>query len=106
MTDTQTYDVEFSDIDSNPGDPTNNPNNWFDPVTDAATKDFTQMLWRAERECVNGTWGNWIIVRIKGETGETGSTGKGIKSITEYYLATSSDTGVTRTGTNGWTKTM
>lgn len=103
MTDTQTYDVEFSDVDSSPGDPTNNPSNWFDPVADAATKDFTQMLWRAERECVNGAWGNWIIVRIKGETGGTGAQGKGIQSITEYYLATSQSTGVTRTGTNGWT---
>lgn len=105
MTDTQTYDVEFSDVDSNPGDPTNNPGNWFDPEVDV-NKDFTQMLWRAERECVNGTWGSWVIVRMKGETGETGAKGKGIQSITEYYLATSSDTGVTRTGTNGWTTTM
>ena len=106
MTDTQTYDVEFSDVDSNPGDPTNNPSNWFDPVADAATKDFTQMLWRAERECANGVWGNWIIVRIKGETGGTGAQGKGIQSITEYYLACPDSTGVTRTGTNGWTSTI
>lgn len=106
MTDTQTYDVQFSDVDISPGDPTNNPGNWFDPVADAATKDFTQMLWRAERECVNGVQGNWVIVRIKGEAGETGATGKGIKSITEYYLASPNSTGVTRTGTNGWQQTI
>ena len=105
MTDTQVYDVEFSDVDSNPGDPTNDPNNWFDPETDT-NKDFTQMLWRAERECINGTWGDWVIVRIKGETGATGDNGVSVTSITEYYLATSSSSGVTRTGTNGWTTTM
>ena len=72
MTDTDTYDVEFSDVDTNPGTPSTNPSNWYDPVTDAATKDFTHMLWRAERECVNGTWGSWVVVRIKGETGDKG----------------------------------
>ena len=74
MTDTDTYDVEFSDVDSNPGTPTTNPSNWFDPDTDTS-KDFTQMLWRAERECVNGTWGSWTIVRIKGEKGDKGDQG-------------------------------
>jgi hypothetical protein len=28
------------------------------------------MYWRAEREKVNGVWGDWVIVRIKGEKGE------------------------------------
>ena len=83
MTDTDTYDVEFSDVDTNPGTPSTNPSNWYDPVTDAATKDFTHMLWRAERECVNGTWGSWVVVRIKGETGDKGDKGdKGDNSIT------------------------
>lgn len=36
------------------------------------------------------------------EKGKDGATGKGIKSITEYYLATSAGSGVT-TGTAGWT---
>ena len=83
MTDTDTYDVEFSDVDTNPGTPSTNPSNWYDPVTDAATKDFTHMLWRAERECVNGTWGSWVVVRIKGETGDKGDKGdKGDNSVT------------------------
>ena len=72
MTDTDTYDVEFSDVDQNPGTPSTNPSNWFDPDTDTS-KDFTQMLWRAERECINGTWGSWTVVRIKGEKGDTGA---------------------------------
>lgn len=41
----------------------------------------------------------------KGETGATGATGKGIKAITNYYLATASGSGVT-TSTSGWTTTV
>ena len=37
--------------------------------------------------------------------GVFGNTGKGIKSVTEYYLATSSSSGVT-TSTTGWKDTM
>ena len=37
--------------------------------------------------------------------GVFGSTGKGIKSVTEYYLATASSSGVT-TSTSGWNTTM
>ena len=37
--------------------------------------------------------------------GAFGSTGKGIKTITEYYLATASSSNVT-TSTSGWTTTM
>ena len=37
--------------------------------------------------------------------GTFGDTGKGIKSVTEYYLATTSSSGVT-TATTGWTTTM
>ena len=42
---------------------------------------------------------------IIGVFGNTGNTGKGIKSVTEYYLATSSSSGVT-TATSGWTTTI
>ena len=41
----------------------------------------------------------------KGDTGATGADGKGISSITEYYLASASASGVT-TGTSGWTTTI
>ena len=73
MTDTDIYDVEFSDVDQNPGTPSTNPSNWFDPDTDTS-KDFTKMLWRAERECINGSWGSWTVVRIKGEKGDNAVT--------------------------------
>lgn len=39
------------------------------------------------------------------EKGADGTAGKGIKSITEYYLATSAGSGVT-TGTSGWTTSV
>ena len=38
----------------------------------------------------------------KGDKGDQGDTGKGISSITEYYLASASGSGVT-TSTSGWT---
>lgn len=76
MTDTATYDVEFSDIDQDPGTPSTAPTKWYDPVKDKSTKDFTKMLWRAERQKKNGTWGDWTIVRIKGEKGEPGEDGQ------------------------------
>lgn len=76
MTDTATYDVEFSDIDQDPGTPSTAPTKWYDPVKDKATKDFTKMLWRAERQKKNGTWGDWTIVRIKGEKGDPGEDGQ------------------------------
>lgn len=42
---------------------------------------------------------------IIGVYGNTGATGNGIKSITNYYLATSAGSGVT-TDTSGWTTTI
>lgn len=41
----------------------------------------------------------------KGDTGAQGTTGVGVKSITNYYLATASSSGVT-TSTSGWTTTV
>ena len=46
-----------------------------------------------------------VIIGAFGNTGGTGATGKGIKSVTEYYLASTSASGVT-TSTTGWTTTM
>ena len=41
----------------------------------------------------------------KGNTGATGATGNGISNIVNYYLATSSSSGVT-TSTSGWTTSV
>lgn len=55
--------------------------------------------------CITGAKGATGATGAKGDKGDTGSTGKGIKSITNYYLATSSSSGVT-TSTSGWTTTV
>ena len=73
MTDTLTYDVEFSPIETNPGTPDSHPENWHDPSE--SNIDWTTMIWRAEREYRNGEWGNWIIMKIKGEQGPQGPQG-------------------------------
>lgn len=41
----------------------------------------------------------------KGDKGDKGDSGVGIKSVTEYYLATTSNSGIT-TSTSGWTTTF
>lgn len=46
-----------------------------------------------------------LIIGVYGDKGATGNAGKGIKSIKEYYLATSSKSGVT-TSTEGWSTTI
>lgn len=73
VSDTPTYDVEFSDKEE-PGDPTNNPTNWYDPTDDLLSVDWTTMIWRAERHRASqlDTWGPWVITRIKGENGIQG----------------------------------
>lgn len=96
MTDTDTFDVEFAYAqtgDADPATPTDANRHggsgtqvWFDPVLDP-TADWTEMYWRAERECVNGEWGNWVIVRVKGEKG---SEGNGISDVKEYYAFSNS----------------
>ena len=43
-----------------------------------------------------------VIIGVYGDKGDKGDTGKGISSITEYYLASASGSGVT-TSTSGWT---
>ena len=90
MTDTSTFDVEFAykqTGDAAPATPTDNNRHkdaspygytgqvWFDPDKDqysasGVLRDWTGMYWRAERECINGAWTGWTIVRIKGEKGD------------------------------------
>lgn len=104
MTDTETYDVEFAFMQANdedPDAPSDNPNNrhdtsnpygytgqvWFDPELDkysasGVLRDFKPAYWRAERECVNGAYGDWTIMRVKGEKGEEGN---GIASMEDAW---------------------
>ncbi|HIY01871.1 MAG TPA: hypothetical protein IAA26_08525 [Candidatus Blautia faecipullorum] len=60
---------------------------------------YTDNTTSSTTPCIIGVYGN------TGATGATGAAGKGISSITEYYLASASASGVT-TSTSGWTTTM
>lgn len=89
MSDTESFDVEFSPVVSNPGTPSSNPNNWYDPTTNANV-DWTAMIWMATRTKSNGVWGNWNVTKIKGEQGVRGEDGKDIE-----YIYTRNNTGGT-----------
>lgn len=45
------------------------------------------------------------IIGVYGDKGANGANGKGIKSVTNYYLASASSSGVT-TSTSGWTEAI
>lgn len=61
--DTPDIDFEYSWIVTNPGNPTDNPDNW----SNAATENS---IWMAVRKKSIGTWSSWDINKIKGEDGE------------------------------------
>ena len=74
------------------------------PVMTAANK----YLWNYER--ISYTDDTAVettkrVIGIYGDKGNTGATGNGIASVTNYYLATASASGVT-TATSGWTTTV
>ena len=69
MTDTASFDVEFSDVQVNPGNPTDNPKNW-------SNEGGTDTWWMATRVIKNGVPGEWSISQIKGEKGEDGAPGE------------------------------
>lgn len=58
--DTPDIDFEYSWIVTNPGNPTDNPDNW----SNAATENS---IWMAVRKKTIGTWSSWEINKIKGE---------------------------------------
>ena len=65
-------------------------------------------LWNYET--IKYTNGNSVnttkrVIGVYGDTGPAGTNGKGIKSVTNHYLATNASSGVT-TGTSGWTTTV
>lgn len=95
--DTSDSDVEFSPYDGTPVSGVSNnlaaagtvasptTNKWFDPVRNAGA-DFSKMIWRAERQKKNGTWGSWAIVKVKGEKGENGKDGQAGKDAVTLDL--------------------
>lgn len=65
-----------------------------------------QYLWtRTVITYTNNTTSTLYSVGRSGTNGTNGAAGKGISSITNYYLATASGSGVTTT-TSGWTTTI
>jgi hypothetical protein len=79
------------------------PTSWSDTVPSTTT--VNKYLWNYE--IITYTDGTTAETnkRVIGVHGATGATGVGIKSITEYYLASASASGVT-TSTSGWTTGM
>ena len=79
------------------------PTSWSDTVPSTTTTN--RYLWNYE--IITYTDGTTAETnkRVIGVHGATGATGVGIKSITEYYLASASASGVT-TSTSGWTTGM
>ena len=53
-------DFEYSWIVTNPGNPTDNPDNWSNTATENS-------IWMAVRKKSIGTWSSWEINKIKGE---------------------------------------
>lgn len=82
---------------------TTSTNGWTTTIqTIDATKKY---LWNYELITYTDNTTSTTTPVIIGVFGNTGNAGKGITSVTEYYLATASSSGVT-TATTGWTTTM
>lgn len=67
MTDTSSFDVDFSSVVTNPGNPTDNPDNW-------SNESGEDTIWMATRTKSNGVWEDWQISKIKGEDGKDGTS--------------------------------
>ena len=67
-TDTADIDFEYSAY-TTPGNPSTNPSYWHDPGTQSD-------IWMAVRTKKNGYWGEWSVMKIKGENGQNGTNGQ------------------------------
>ena len=77
--------------------------NWSSSVP---TVSAGQYLWtRTQFNYSDGSHTYSYSVSRMGQNGTDGNDGKGIKSVTNHYLATNASSGVT-TGTSGWTTTI
>ena len=79
------------------------PTSWSDTVPYTTTTN--RYLWNYEIITYTDGTTTETNKRVIGVHGATGATGVGIKSITEYYLASASASGVTAS-TSGWTTGM
>ena len=87
-------------------DPLNPPSNWSTDVKTTSTDK--PYLWAKELiEYTDGSSSETdpIIIGTHGAKGDKGDSGIGISSVKNYYLATSSSSGVT-TSTTGWSEAV
>lgn len=87
VTDTSDIDFKFSSVETNPGNPKDNPTNWHDDATE-------DDIWMAVSKLSGGVWGKWEIFKIKGEQGDPGNPGKpgaDGKDIEFVYTRTNTD---------------
>lgn len=90
------YYLSTSNTTQTGGSWANSPQDWADG----------KYIWtRSVITYTDGTTVTTDPVCVTGGKGATGDPGKGVSSITEYYLATSADSGVTRS-TSGWTTSI
>ena len=64
LTDTADIRFRYSSVETNPGNPTDNPGNW-------SAYESSSNIWIAIQKCSNGVWGSWEVSKIKGEKGES-----------------------------------
>ena len=79
------------------------PATWSESVPTMTTAN--KYLWNYEIIAYTDGTTSETAKRVIGVYGDTGGAGKGIKSITEYYLASANSSGVTTT-TSGWTTSI
>ena len=68
VADSSTQEFKYSSIANSPGNPTDNPGNWTSSAS-AST------IWMATRFKLNGVYGSWDIIKVKGESGVQGLDG-------------------------------
>lgn len=74
-------------------------------TTPGITTTTNKYLWNYEKVTYTDNSTTSTTPHIIGTHGATGAAGKGIKSVTNYYLASASGSGVTAS-TSGWTTTI
>ena len=74
ITYTKYYEVKFSTVVDNPGDPDSAPQNWSDVGSN--------FIWMAVREVINDSPHAWVVTKFKGDKGDKGDRGEqGIQGI-------------------------
>ena len=81
---------------------TTSASNWNTDPSMAILSPTNKYLWNYSKTTYSTGAPTITTPKIIGVYGDTGKTGNGIKSITNYYLATNLSSGVSSTGTTGW----